>query len=502
MAAPVFFLLNISHSLVAQTTIEWQKTIGTEFIDDARKILNAPDGNIVIFGTEPHEDFTGNLRIYLMVSKLDTDGNEIWKKYHDVGFETNTVSFDYYFGEHFYTEQNGQAILNVVLDIGNDLILYKLNDEDGNFFSFEYLQSPELLLTSDNSKFIAPTECSVQLACYGPDSLTLQKINPFADSNFSFIAWEYGIKQNLRTAQIQGHYDFDVNDIAVDEDGNVYLLVQIERWDFLFCTDCNDEFVDSWNMLYKFSPEGELLGHERLNITTAVVSYTNFLSVAGGNISVRIDDINNQGTAVLSSIFQVDYGLNVTEQFDLDRYYNHMTADASGNIYSVTNVYDPNDPNIKGLSDVYVTKFNEEGQVQWASYYGGSSFDFPRGFVLTSDNGIAFLANTESTDFDVEENIGFQDMWLVKLSEGTTGVEDGDDETEISVYPNPTSDVIYFTTTEQIQNVRIMDVSGKEVMRSNASSNFVSLGALNAGSYLIEVQTASQLKKVHKVIKL
>ena len=54
------------------------------------------------------------------------------------------------------------------------------------------------------------------------------------------------MKQSFRTAPITGHYDFDIQDIRFDQDGYAYLLVQIERWDFQFCTDCADAFVDAW----------------------------------------------------------------------------------------------------------------------------------------------------------------------------------------------------------------------------------------------------------------
>ena len=116
---------------VAQTTIDWQKSIGTPNLDAALKIFNDEEGNIVIIGTEAHEDITGNLRDYVMVSKIDAEGNELWKKYHDIGYETNSIAFYYYFGDHFYTDQNGQKIINIVADLSGKLILYQLYDENG-----------------------------------------------------------------------------------------------------------------------------------------------------------------------------------------------------------------------------------------------------------------------------------------------------------------------------------------------------------------------------------
>ncbi len=104
-------------SIFAQTSIEWQKIIGTLNYDNALKIINDEEGNIIFMGIEPHEDLTGNLRNYLIASKVDVEGNEIGKKYYDVAFETYSIPFDYSIGEHFYTESNGQKIINLVINL-------------------------------------------------------------------------------------------------------------------------------------------------------------------------------------------------------------------------------------------------------------------------------------------------------------------------------------------------------------------------------------------------
>lgn len=464
------FILTIlfSQLLVAQTTIDWQKNIGTQFTDDARKIFNDEEGNLVIMGTETHEDFTGNLREYLLVLKYDAAGNQIWKKYHDVAFETNSFAFYYFLGDHFYTVEHGQKLINVILDLSGNLVMYKLIDNSGAFHSYENLTTLFMSVDRQNVKTTASTTCAVQQSCYGPDSLTIMNINPIPDSNWNSIVWTFGMKQHLRTAPIQGHYDFAHNDIATDEAGNVYLLTQIERWDFQFCTDCNDQFIDAWNMIYRFNSEGDLVGEERLNITTAVVSNMSFLSVNDGNIVVKIDDINNSGNALLTSIYKTDYNLNQVKDFNLDRFYNHAITDAASNIYAVTNVYDPADPNIKGESDVLVSKFNSDGQLQWSSYFGGSNFDFPKGAALTNDGGIVFFANTESQDFDIDLSHGFQDMWLVKLTENSTAVKDGE-VLEFSIYPNPASDYIQLSNADNIESISLYDLTGRMII-----SHFIS----------------------------
>ncbi|MDQ3017388.1 MAG: hypothetical protein M3R25_11805 [Bacteroidota bacterium] len=92
----------------SQTNIDWQKSIGTPSDDSANKLFNDLDGNLLIIGSEYHADFAGNVKNYMLITKLDVEGNEVYKKYHDVSFETFSLPFDYYFGRHYYTTESAR----------------------------------------------------------------------------------------------------------------------------------------------------------------------------------------------------------------------------------------------------------------------------------------------------------------------------------------------------------------------------------------------------------
>ena len=483
-----FCSLFLTSTVIGQTFIDWQKSIGTPADDSALKMFEDQSGNLVVIGSEPHADFAGNVKNYMLITKLDAEGNEIYKKYHDVAFQTFSLPLDYYFGRHFYTTEFGEKLINVLVNIGNRRLLYKMLDQTGEYWSYEEVGSPTIYVTDDNTKVVSGVLCSVQESCYGPDSLVVEKINPVPDSLFNFVDWRFEMKQNIRTAPIQGHYDFDNNDIRMDEEGNVYLLTQIERWDFQFCTDCADAFIDAFCEIFKFDTNGVLVKHVKLKTSRAVVSAMEFLKCDSGEIVVRINDINASNTALLTSVYRLDYDLTLEKEFTMDQSYNHMAVDEDLNIIGVTNVFDPADPNIKGASDVLVTKYNKEGVFQWKSYYGGTGFDFPRGVVLTADGGIAFTANTSSTDFDIEENHGNQDIWVVKLTEGTTGYEEAE-KVSLSMFPNPTPDYIHIASNIAVFDMRIVDLMGNEVLSDNAThTNMpVDVRSLPPGTYFVQI---------------
>lgn len=499
-----FLILAASLSVEAQPSIAWQESIGTTASDEGLSLFRDESENLVVIGREPHADFTGNVRPYMFIAKFDPDGNELWKQYHDVAFETFNPPLDYYLGGHFVTEEFGDTLINLVININNRTILYKMLNRDGSFYYYEEITSPIIDVARDNDRVYAGVLCSIQQSCYGPDSLVIEKFDPTPDSMiFNPIEWTFELKQNIRTASITGHYDFNLQDIRLDHEGNVYLLVQIERWDFQFCTDCADAFVDAWCEVFKLNPDGEWVGHKRLKVSHAVVSHMGFVSFADDEMVIRIDDINGAGTAIVTSIFKVNPDLLITKQFTLDRNYPAIVVNQDDHFIAAANIFDPLDTEIKGLTDVLISEFDANGTLQWKKYLGGSGYDFIRGLTLTADDDFVFMAHTDSDDFDVTDAIGDQDIWLVKLGEGTSGVFNPTQTTDLVTFPNPATDHLFLQVTSPTQ-VEIYDVQGRQLLRTRIdnSRQRIDVCALPAGVYGLLATDPSGRRYVGKWIKM
>ncbi len=490
---------------LAQTKIEWQKSIGTPFYDNALQVFPDEKGNIIVIGKETHADFAGNIREYMMVVKFDAAGQEIWKTYHDVAFNTFNAPVDYGIGDHFYTEEFGDTLLNLIITIQDRVLQYKILDHSGQYYFYEETLSEFIDINRINEKVYAKVLCSFQQSCYGPDSLVVQRFDPSPDSLiFDPVVWTFEMKQNFRTAPIQGHYDFNIQAIREDAQGNTYLLVQIEKWEFQFCTDCADAFVDAWCEVFKFDASGNFIGHINLKTTKAVVSAMNFVELNDESITIQINDINAAGTKLLTTICRLNHDLTIQEKFDMDEAYNLVRADVDGNLVTCRNIFDDTDPEIKGLSDVLVSKFDADGNFIEQAYFGGSSWDFPRALTVTEDGAIYFLANSESTDFDVTENFGGQDMWLVKLTEdGATRVEDQVVAGSLSIFPNPVGDIVHIMT-EELLYIVVFDMQGEQVFRSPRGQpiNQVDVASLPQGCYLLKGVNEIQQVFTARVVKL
>lgn len=64
---------------------------------------------------------------------------------------------------------------------------------------------------------------------------------------------------------------------------------------------------------------------------------------------------------------------------------------------------------------------------------------------------------------------------------------------EISVYPNPAGDFLYFNSLEPIENISVLDVAGKEVLRTLKSEQSLGIQNLSPGFYLIRVSIKGQV---------
>lgn len=486
--------------------ITWQKCIGTENTDEASMVFNDDEGNLVIVGNEAHPDFTGVLRNYTIVAKYNIHGKELWRKYHDIPYQTLNPPIDYTLLDHFYTVEGGQKLINIYLNINSRFILYKILDSNGDAYNYEDQISSIFTVDRNNISSYATSECNrTAAACYGPDSLTVLRNIWIEDTTHQTFGhqWNYSWRQNVRTGSIDGHYDVNNQDITTDEDGNIYLLTQIERWDFQHCTDCGDIFVNAYCMIIKIDNDANLVKSYKIKTVNAVVSNMKFVKCKDGQIIVKIDDINASGTEVLSSVYHLNYDLEQTKTYPLDKQYDFAVADDDNNVYLSKFLWDPN----LYTFDCRVTKYSVYGIKIWSKLYGGKQTEFPRGLTTTIDGGLAMIATTESNNGDVTGNHGGSDIWLVKI-DGSPVIGTHDvAENQVSVFPNPTAGFIHINGIEEAVEVNIVDITGQTVLSTKmnkSDNNTLTTEGLPSGCYFLKIKSNGNTNNYAtvKVIKI
>ena len=71
----------------------------------------------------------------------------------------------------------------------------------------------------------------------------------------------------------------------------------------------------------------------------------------------------------------------------------------------------------------------------------------------------------------------------------------------ISLYPNPTQDLVNIVSTETIQSVNIYNIDGKLVLSNTAQNNVVDVKSLASGNYIVVIQTTNGASHKTKIVK-
>lgn len=105
----------------------------------------------------------------------------------------------------------------------------------------------------------------------------------------------------------------------------------------------------------------------------------------------------------------------------------------------------------------------------------------------------------EDTNVDFPENVVFD---IITAPEDILSVEENQVVTNVSMFPNPANERVNFIATDIIENIKIFNLLGQEILSLNTSDNSVQMdiSSLSEGVYLARVKTAkgSQTLKLIK----
>lgn len=126
----------------------------------------------------------------------------------------------------------------------------------------------------------------------------------------------------------------------------------------------------------------------------------------------------------------------------------------------------------------------------WPNYTGAyAEWNFPTD--STWPDGVytvtaTYYGNAYQTVFGINTNLGVQDM----------------EPTEISIYPNPTTDKVFVEANAQLESVRVFDLLGRKVLETfpQTEKAEVDFNTLKAGIYLAVISSEGK-RTVKKIVK-
>lgn len=467
----LYFLCSIFSGIILfgqNPELQWEKYLNE--YGEGWTIYETEDNGYVLFLTK----YEGTQSSFQLL-KLDADRNIVWEHTYENTENANAASM-------LKTEDGGYLLFGNTLNAGSeeDLWLVKVN-LDGNvewqkqYGGSQSERASKLIKTVGNGYLLVASSYSSDGDLggnFGSSDFWLVKINEVGD-----IDWE----NNLGTTA----YDECVSAVPTLDGG----FMVVGKSEF-------SEYYEDY-LVYKINESGEL----------------DWVETYGGN-----GDDNPQGI--------------LQEHNDADAYL----------VFGISESTDGDISNPLGMGDGWVIKLDAEGVIIWDKSFGGNKYDTIIDFRLSESGGYlysgsygyestggVYLTNTCVAEVDNDgteiwkfllgsvgwggvENypreikyaadgnllmMGFHSTdqyflgWLAKLGITNLGISN-DENSFISIYPNPTKDFVQIQWKEKPESIKVYNSSGQFIkLEEKISSNPFTLNVqnLSKGVYFITVTT-------------
>ena len=179
----------------------------------------------------------------------------------------------------------------------------------------------------------------------------------------------------------------------------------------------------------------------------------------------------------------------------------------SGTTLLNSNISTPNayQQNLIGQYNGFICKFNNLGQKEWGTYYGGNLRENTM-IALPYDNNFYVVGQTISTSgltttncyqtnletYDIDNGTP-QNIFIAHFEPTPLSIQNFDQQS-ISIYPNPAKDFVNIDNFNEskITDVSIYDIKGQKVFSEKQNFQKLDLSNLSDGFYLMKIITDSE----------
>jgi hypothetical protein len=353
------FLCAISLSVSAQQ-FEWAKSIGGLGQDAAREVATDLDGNVIVVGSISGSASFGNVAVAgfgvkeAFVAKYNTGGDLLWVRLISGPLE--------------------DMARGVVVDQDNDIFVVG-HFTDTVFFKIEGLDTISAGSAGGQDVFVVKYDADGNylwhLTCGGPEDDTATDIDHYRWADKLYVSGGFQGRARFGATASLSNGDTDAFLMKIDGDGNVH-WVRHGGGDVhdVAAAVAVDKTNGSIYVAGDFYQNAEFEGNE----LEAIGSSDVFLA--------RYDEDGNLLWIQSHGGTNVDVATNIDT--DLNNYvyvsgYYQLTTEFQD--YSVTAL---------GYNDVFLAKFNPEGDCQWLSSAGSNALDNCLGMDVAGD-GTAYL---------------------------------------------------------------------------------------------------------------
>ncbi|WP_417370732.1 SBBP repeat-containing protein [Gelidibacter japonicus] len=554
-------LLATTTSLYSQNpTFEWVKQIGGNGIVVASTITTDLNENLLVGGhfrgtadLDPGEataNFTSNGYTDAFIQKLDADGNLLWvKKFGGISEEfahsitTDTFGNVYMTGVFAYTVDFNPGGAAATLTANGDYDTYIIKyDSNGNFQWVKQLGGIEndfgyaIRIDLNGDVYICgffretvdfdPGESVYNLTSNGDSEAYLLKLNTEGEfiwvKQYGGVLSEYPLALALDTGghiyltgDFKGTVDFNPGsgDATLTSAGNedIFILKVDGNGDFIWVKQMGSAGVDKGTSISVDAQSNVYTtGHfiQTVDFDPGDGVF-NMASSGGSNIFVqKLDTNGNFLWANYMGGLGNDEGVSITNDADgniivTGNFFNRADFDSGAGDLSLTS---------EGGYDMFIQKFDPDGNHIWLRQMGGSGIDRTASTVIDATGKIYTVGYFQgSADFNIGQSngeltsYGSYDGFIQKLSMETMGLEESTLSSGLTLYPNPTKGdfSVAFKIEQPEVSVRLFSITGQVLMEDqfyNTKKIPLEIHQPN-GLYFLEIIDQQAKKTVMKIVK-
>ena len=363
----LILLITWATNIIAQPTIQWQKTFGGSFYEQFSSILSTSDGGYIAAGFSNSEDGdVAGLRGYndALIFKLDAVGNLQWKQH--LG------------GSH------------------NDYAHCILETSDGGYLVVGSTRSTDFGITNNHGGL--GDGWVVKLAANG--AIEWQRANGGS-------YWEefWGACHSHDDGFVLTGFAESVDGDVVENKGSLdYWVVKINNLgEIIWERTSGGSFVDNALSVKPTTDGGFMVVGEAASVDgdiTEPLDYVNYWAI-------KLDALGDlEWQKTLGSDLE-DIAEDVTPVADGYIVIGYVSGQNTGQVSGHDEL---------GTLDCWVVKLDFNGDIVWQKALGGSQPEWGRAVLPLDDGSIMVVGGARSTNGDVVGNDGGAECWLVKLS--------------------------------------------------------------------------------------
>lgn len=488
----------------------WAKCAGGTDEDIANSVITDLNGNVIIAGTFQSPTITfdtitliNSSQNNIFLAKYNASGNVLWAKnaggtnwYHEAGVSTDKI------GNIFIT---GTLLIAKYDPLGNILWTKDVGGE-----------GQSVAADSNNNVVVAGY---ITLGAYNSD-IFINKYDPSGN-----ILW---------TKNIGGTGRKWANGISLDKDGNIVVAGGYTKTVTIGSTTLTNSTPGGFYsdiVVLKFDSLGNFIwaktstGSDGSDEATSVATDSNGNVIVTGSFSCSY---LNFGTATFlanineDDVFIVKYDPNGNELWAKcagGRYQDYgqsISCDASGNAViagyfkSESIIFETDTLTNKGTptGDIFIAKYNSDGNFVWAKSAGGSQEDRANSVFVDANGNIIIAGQFGSSPATFGTNIldhihgsGTSDVFIAKL-DFKGGLDVSFDHSDWAIYPNPSNGIFHIANrTSNVSNLEIYNVLGEKIYSLELNSNNVEIdfNKMPKGLYFITL-TADNQRTIQKLV--